>query len=162
MATDAFLKIDGIVGESTDDQHGGEIELLSYSHGMSQPSSIASGTGGRTAERVSMSDFSVMKVVDKASPHIAQACCDGRHIPKVTIVLCEASGEKHTFMEYLLEDVIISSVQSSGSQGGDKPLESVTFNFGKISWTYTPIGHDGKPGSKVGPIGWNLETNTKI
>ena len=68
MATDAFLKIDGIDGESTDKKHKNWIEILSYSHGMSQPSSIASGTGGLTAERVSMSDFSVMKVLDKASP----------------------------------------------------------------------------------------------
>ncbi|MCG7907927.1 MAG: type VI secretion system tube protein Hcp, partial [Candidatus Thiodiazotropha taylori] len=31
------MKIDGIDGESTDDQHKGWIELVSISHGVSQP-----------------------------------------------------------------------------------------------------------------------------
>jgi len=162
MATDTFLKIDGISGESTDDKHKDWIELLSYKHGMNQPVSAASGTGGRTAQRVNMADFSVMKVLDKASPHLAQACCDGRHIKEVKVELCEASGDKHTFMVYTMEDVVISGLQPASSQEGDKPQESVTFNFGKIKWEYTPIGHDGKPGSKVGPLGWNLEENKKI
>lgn len=46
MAVDMFMKIDGVDGESTDDAHKKWIELLSYSHGVSQPTSGASGTGG--------------------------------------------------------------------------------------------------------------------
>jgi type VI secretion system secreted protein Hcp len=162
MASDAFLKIDGISGESTDEKHKDWIEILSFTHGISQPSSAASGTGGRTGARVNMSDFSVMKVVDKASPYLAQACCDGRHLKEVKVEFCEASGDKHIYMVYTMENVIISGLQPSGSKGDDKPLENVTFNFGKIKWEYTPIGQDGKPGSKVGPMGWNLEENKKI
>ena len=37
MAFDTFVKIEGIAGESTDDKHKDWIELLSFSHGMSQP-----------------------------------------------------------------------------------------------------------------------------
>ena len=76
------------------------------------------------------------------------------------IEVCEASGDKHTYLVYTMEDVIVSSVSIGG--GGDKPSESVSFNFGKLKWEYTPIGNDGKPGSKVGPVGWNLEQNAKI
>lgn len=162
MASDAFLKIDGVKGESTDEKHKDWIEILSFTHGMNQPASVASGTGGRTGARVSMSDFSVTKVVDNSSPHLAQACCDGRHLKEVKVELCEAGGDKHIYMVYTMENVIISSFQPGGSKGDDKPLENVTFNFGKIKWEYTPIGHDGKPGSKVGPLGWNLEENKKI
>jgi type VI secretion system secreted protein Hcp len=38
-------------------------------------------------------------------------------------------------------------------------MESVAFNFGKVKWTYTPLAHHGSAGSKVGPVGWDLETN---
>ena len=34
-AVDYFLKIDGIDGESTDDKHKGEIQLESYTRGLS-------------------------------------------------------------------------------------------------------------------------------
>jgi type VI secretion system secreted protein Hcp len=162
MAVDAFVKIAGIDGESTDAKHKGWIELLSYSFGMSQPASAASATGGRTAERVNISDFHITKVVDKASPHLALACCDGRHIKDVKVELCEASQDKHKYVEYVMENVIVSSYQPSGSGGGDKPVESVSFNFGKIKWEYVPLGQDGKPGTKVGPMGWDLEQNKKL
>lgn len=160
MATDAFLNIDGIKGESTDENHKQWIEVLSYSLGMSQPASMASATGGRTAERVTMSDFTINKVVEASSPYLALACCDGRHIKEVKLEVCEATQSKHKYLEIVMENVIISSYQPSGS--GDKPLETVSFNFGKIKWEYTPLGHDGKPGTKVGPMGWNLEENKKI
>jgi type VI secretion system secreted protein Hcp len=162
MAVDSFLTITGLKGESTDSKHPEWIELLSWSHGLSQPVSTQSGTGGRTSERVNISDVSVVKNMDKASPDLALACCNGKHFPEAKIECCEASENKHVYAVITMEDVIISSYQPSGSQGGDKPLESLSLNFGKIKWEYTPLGHDGKPGSKVGPMGWNAEKNEKI
>ncbi len=163
MAFDAFVKIDGIKGESTDDKHKDQIEIMSYSHGMSQPASVASATGGRTAERVNVQDFSVVKVLDNATPLLALACCDGRHISKVEIELCAAGGDKHPYMKYTMENVIVSSVRPGGSgKGGEaKPLEEVTFNFGKIRWEYTPMKPDGSAGSPQ-RAGWDLETNKKL
>lgn len=163
MAFDAFLKIEGIPGESTDDKHKEWIELLSYSHGLSQPASAASATGGRTAERVNVEDLSVVKVLDKATPLLHLACCDGRHIPKVEMELCEAGGDKHAYMKYVLEDVIVSGVRPGGSaeSGDTKPMEEVSLNFGKISWEYTPLGHAGEPGSPQ-RTGWSLEENRKL
>ncbi|MDH3602850.1 MAG: type VI secretion system tube protein Hcp [Candidatus Tectomicrobia bacterium] len=161
MANDAFMKVFGpdLSGESTDVDHKDWIEVMSYSLGMNQPVSTASGTGGRSAGRVGFSDFSVMKQVDKSSLDLMLHCCKGTHFSKVELQVHEASGEKHQFLIWTLEDVIISSIQPSGSQGSDKPMESVAFNFGKVKWTYTPLAHDGSAGSKVGPVGWDLETN---
>ena len=47
MPFDAFLKVDGIDGESQDSKHKSEIELLSYSFGADQPatSSVGGGSG---------------------------------------------------------------------------------------------------------------------
>ena len=69
MAFDAFLKIDGIPGESSDDKHKDWIEILSFSHGLSQPASGSRSSGGAaSAERCNHSDFSIVKTLDKASP----------------------------------------------------------------------------------------------
>ena len=45
MAADYFLKIDGIKGESLDDKHKDEIDVLSFSWGVSQSGSMAFGGG---------------------------------------------------------------------------------------------------------------------
>lgn len=46
MAFDAFLKIDGIPGESTDDKHKEWIEIASYRQGVSQPASATASSVG--------------------------------------------------------------------------------------------------------------------
>jgi len=162
MAFDCFLKLDGIDGECTDDKHKQWIELLSYSHGVSQPSSGTQSSGGaRSAERCDHQDFSVVKTLDKASPKLNLFCCNGKHVKNVKVELCRATGKKEKYMEYLMEDVIISSVRPGGtSQGGEPlPLEEVSFNYGKITWNYITTDHrTGKPGGNV-ESHWDLVVN---
>ena len=122
MAFDAFIKIEGIPGESTDDAHADWIEVLSYSCGVSQPASgSASSGGGASAERADFQDFSIVKALDKASPKLALACADGTHIGEIILELCRAGGDKVKYMEYKLGDAIVSSVRPGGSaQGGNR------------------------------------------
>jgi len=165
MAFDAFIKIDGIPGESSDDKHKDWIEILSYSMGITQPTSgSASTSGGATSERAHFQDFSIVKALDKASPKIAQACAGGQHIKEVKVELCRAGGDKVKYMEYKMSDCIISSFRPGGSAHGGEtlPLEEVAFNYGKIEFTYTQQKRaDGSGGGNVAG-GWDLEANKKI
>jgi type VI secretion system secreted protein Hcp len=157
LAFDMFLKIDEIPGESTDDKHKEWIEILSYSHGVSQPSRVVGGGG---AEPCKHEDFSLVKMLDKASPKLVLSSCKGEHIKEVRIELCRATGDKQKYMEYKLSDVIVSSVKpSAGTRSGDVlPLEEVSFNYAKIEWDYTIIGADGLPSGNV-IAQWDLMTN---
>lgn len=163
MAFDCFFKIDGVPGESTDDKHKDWIELTAYSHGVSQlASGSASSGGGRSAERCDLQDFSITKTLDKASPKLALFCCNGTHIGEIKMELCRATGDKQKYMEYVMSDVIVSSVSTGGaSDSGDSlPTESVTFNYGKFEWIYTETHHKtGKPTGDV-KAHWDLTANT--
>ncbi|MCU7906097.1 MAG: type VI secretion system tube protein Hcp [Candidatus Thiodiazotropha sp. (ex Epidulcina cf. delphinae)] len=159
MAVDMFMKIEGIDGESTDDAHSKWIEIISFNHGVTQPTSGASGTGGRTGGRADFANFNAMKTIDNATPDLNIKCAKGEHIPKVEVELCLATGDKHTFMKYTMEDCIVTSVIPGGTSGDEsKPLEDISFAYGKVKWEYTPIDHTGKPGSTTDRT-WNLETN---
>ena len=162
MAADNFLQIDGIKGESTDDAHKDWIEVLSFNSGVSQMASgSASTSGGGTTARADFQDFSIVKTMDSASPLIALACAEGRHIKEVKLELCRSGGDKVLYMEYKMTNCIISST-SVGGGGGGEPTESVTFNFGKIEWTYTKQKRaDGAGGGQI-PAGWDLEANKKV
>lgn len=164
MAFDAFLKIDGIPGESTDDKHKDWIEILSFKHGLDQPASAtASSVGGATAERVNHATFDIVHLLDKASPKIYEACCTGKHINEVVIELCRSGGDKVKYMEVKLEQVLISKVQSSGASTDQGfPGESVSFSYGKIKWTYTQQKRaDGAGGGNIS-AGWDLTANKTI
>ncbi len=162
MAFDAFVKIQDITGESTDDQHAEWIEILSYSHGVFQPGSGSVSSGGsRSAERCEHQEFSIVKTLDKATPKLNLYCCNGTHIPEVLVDLCRAGGDKQRYMQYKLSDVIITSVRPGGSSKGNEtlPLEEVSLNYGKIEWTYTEMDH--KAGTPKGDVAayWDLHTN---
>ena len=77
MAIEYFWKLDGITGEAAASKHKGEIELHSWSWGAHNPTSIA-GTG-MSAGKVSISDLSITKRLDKASPKLLGFCVTGDH-----------------------------------------------------------------------------------
>jgi type VI secretion system secreted protein Hcp len=163
MAFDTFLKIDGIDGESTDSKHKGWIELIRYSSEMIQTvSRTASSAGGASAERVDINGFGFTKLLDKASPLLALACADGTHINTIALEICRAGTDKLTFMRYTMRNCIISSVQTSGTQGESFPSEDLEIDFGQIEWRYTVQKRAG--GIAAGNIvaGWNLEKNARV
>ncbi len=160
MAFDAFLKIDGIPGESSDAKHAEWVEIVSFSHSMDQPASAtASSAGGATAERVNHGTFNFAHLLDKASPKLYEACCTGKHIKEVTLELCRSGGDKMKYMEVKLEQVLISKVAPSGTSGEGFPSEEVKLSYGKIKWTYTQQKRaDGAGGGNVS-AGWDLTAN---
>lgn len=161
MAFDAFIKIDGIEGESADDKHAGWIEMLSYNTGVTQRSSVtASSIGGASSERADFQDFSFTKQLDKASPKLALACADGSHIDTIVVEICRAGTDKVKYMEYKMTNCIISGVSTSG--GGDFPAENVNIDFGKIEWAYTQQKRQGGGASGNVAAGWDLEKNCKV
>ncbi|MBS0197454.1 MAG: type VI secretion system tube protein Hcp [Planctomycetes bacterium] len=162
MAFDAFLKIKEIPGESNDKAHPGEIEVESFSWGLSQGGSSASGTGHGSGKAV-LQDISFVIKASKASPNLMQFCANGQHIPEATFVVRKAGGTQLEYLKYKFTDIIVSSYQTGGSSRGndDVPMESFSLNFTQIMVDYQEQGQDGK--AKGGPIhgGWNVKTNVK-
>ncbi len=161
MATDYFLKIEGIEGESTDDKHKGQIDLLSWSFGESQPASAAFGGGGGVG-KVSMQDLHCTMHVSKASPKLFLACATGEHLKTVTLLCRRAGKEQVEYMNVKLSDAIVSSFQSGASAGSNElPIEQVAFNFAKIEIEYKEQKADGTAGGAV-KAGWDLKANKKV
>ncbi|MGH8012928.1 MAG: Hcp family type VI secretion system effector, partial [Candidatus Binataceae bacterium] len=85
MAIDYFLKLEGIDGESEDQNHKNWIDVMSYAWSANQPGTFGHGQGG-TAGKVSMSDLSFQMLTSKATPAILKACAAGTHIASATLV----------------------------------------------------------------------------
>jgi len=136
MAFDAFLKLDGIEGESLDHKHKGEIEVLSFSWGASNPTTIGSATGGAGAGKIKFNEFSIVKHMDTASPLIFQKICEGSRLPNGLFTLTDrATGL--AFYKIHFEDVFITSVQPASSPGGNSALEQLSFAFATVDISAT-------------------------
>jgi type VI secretion system secreted protein Hcp len=162
MAFDAFIKIDGIEGESTDDKHPGWIEIQSFGSGHSQTvSKTASSVGGASAERADFHDFYFEKLLDKATPKLALASADGTHIDKITVELCRAGTDKLKYMEFIMTNCIISEYLVTGDGEDSFPLETIGVNYGKIQWAYTQQKRSGGVAAGNIATGWDLQRNCK-
>jgi type VI secretion system secreted protein Hcp len=164
MPADYFLKIEGVEGETSDAKHKNELEVLSFSWGVTQAiTGTVSSSGTFTGQRCDMSPLVVEKLLDKASSKVAQACAAGDHFPSAVLTLCRAAGDKQPYMEFKFYDALVSSYTISGqSSEGGLPTERFSLNYGKIEMAYTQIGTDGKPQGKVGAVGWDLRESKKV
>jgi type VI secretion system secreted protein Hcp len=145
-AVDYFLKIDGIEGESKHRGYEKQIEIQSYSFGLTQSGSFAAG-GGAGAGKVQVSEFIITKVTDKSSPLLMQACANGKHLKEATLFAVKSDESRTEFLEIKFTDLLITSYQTSA--GGDIPTESMSFNFAKMDIEYRPQNADGSLGTPV-------------
>ena len=141
MASDIFAKIGDIKGESVDVKHPGEIEVLSFSWGVTNTGTIGSGGGGG-AGRATFKDLSIVHNVDKATPRLLEACATGVHLKDATITQRKAGKGQQEYLIIKMSDVLITSVQPSAS-GGEAGVESVTLQPWKIDLEYKPQKPDG-------------------
>jgi type VI secretion system secreted protein Hcp len=141
VASDIFAKLGDIKGESIDDKHKDEIEILSWSWGVSNTGGRPAGGGGG-AGKATFHDLSFTHKIDKASPVLMQACATGVHLKDATITQRKAGKGQQEFLVIKMNDVIITSVNDSDSNESGT-LENVTLNFAKIDVEYKPQKADG-------------------
>jgi type VI secretion system secreted protein Hcp len=176
---DAFLKIDGIKGESVDAKHKGEIDILSFSWGASQTGTSATGGGGG-AGKVHFHDISFVKKSDASSPLLMLNCASGTHIKEGTLVVRKAGGTQLEYLKIKLTDILVSSFKGHGVVPNESSpptgilrvdtrhppeatvMEEISLNFAKVEYSYQPQGADGK--AQGGPIlaGWDVKANQKV
>lgn len=151
MPANVFLKFTpDIKGESLQEGYEGQIEILSYSWGVSQAGGFSFSTGG-TVAKANVHDMSVSFQQCSASPKLMEHCAKGKHFDSALLSCLKAGGDKQEkYLEITLEDVIVSSYTTGGS-GDDMPHESLTLNFAKVKLEY--FSQDDKGATKSAGVG---------
>jgi type VI secretion system secreted protein Hcp len=139
VAADIFAKIGDIKGESFDDKHKDEIEVLSWSWGVTNGAKITKSGGG--SGRAKFQDLSFTHKIDKASPRLLKGCATGEHLKEATITHRKAGKGQQEFLVIKMNDVIITAVSDSDS--ADDGLETVSLAFAKVNLEYRPQKADG-------------------
>jgi type VI secretion system secreted protein Hcp len=142
MAGAIFARIAGIKGESVDAKHKDEIDVLSWSWGVSQSGSMPHGGGGGSG-KATFADFVFSHHIDKASPLLMKACATGQHIVDATITQRRAGTAQLEFLLITMTDVLVVSVSNGGSVEGEATTETVALAFAKVDVEYKPQKADG-------------------
>jgi len=159
MAFDAFLKLTGVDGESKRKGFEKQIEILSFSIGASNPSTVGQGGGGG-AGKVSMQDFHFTMTNNKASPKLFLACATGQHMKEAKLSAVKTGAMQQEYLSWTFADVLVTSYQTSGA-GGDISMDSVSLAFSKVRVEYKAQKADGSLNAAV-TAGWDLKANKKV
>ena len=158
-----YIKYGDIKGDVTAEGHlgaDGWVEVNSFQFGVGR--GIASPTGGgddRESSAPSVSEIVVTKDMDKSSFAWLEASLWGEGVA-VVIDFCKTDKDKlETYCTYTLTDAMVSGY--SVSSGGDKPSESISMNFTKIEYKYTPMDKK-NVGAAPLPTGWDISAAKKI
>jgi type VI secretion system secreted protein Hcp len=157
MAVNAYMKIEGIPGDSTSKQECTDVVSFSFS-GERRHAIGAGSSGGETGSgRAKVGDLFVTKYVDKTSPALFDALCTGKILTNVDLFYDKSVGNKQEdYYKIHLEHAVITKFEKSGSQ--EHPLETITFAFGKVKVSYNPE-KDGKLSGWI-EKGWDQNTLT--
>jgi type VI secretion system secreted protein Hcp len=153
MAIDCNLKIDGVDGESAHKDHKGEIHVLSWSWGVSQPSSSGIGGGAGKGKAVP-SSLQWTHSYDKASPVLAKQCASGKHFPTAIMTVRKAGEGQQDFLKITMKKVLVTGVKPGGNAAGDVS-ETVSMDYDDIEFEYKEQKGDGTLGGSV-KFGWDI------
>jgi type VI secretion system secreted protein Hcp len=129
-----FLKVQGVTGEAGDADHKGEIEVVSWSWGMS----AADAGVPRIAE------LNVVKRVDLASATLMNLLRSRKVIGQAQLVVRKAGKTPLTYFKIELENVRITSLNTESDSA--ELVERVSLGFAKVRVSYTPQGSTGAAG----------------
>jgi type VI secretion system secreted protein Hcp len=158
MAFSITIQIGDIKGESAGvgpgkdpKPHAGEIDVLSWNWGITQTASGHSGTGAGTGP-ADVKDLTFTKYVDKATPNLLAYCFKGKAFTKAVMTVTKVGGDDKP-LEFIVMTltgtVFISSVHTGDPLPNDRYSETVTLNFSKATFQYTPQKPDHTADSPV-------------
>lgn len=150
-AADYFLRIGDIRGESTEKNHRDWIDINSFSWSISNTGSTQYGGG-----RAMFSPFSWTQQLDRSVPPLFVDVASGKHYPRATLDVQDASRLSGVFFKMEFDDVLLTRLDIAGS--GDRPNVAAAFEFSKITMTYRPTNPDGSLGAPV-VGGWDMKSN---
>ena len=150
-ALDGATKLNG---ESTVAGHTGEIDLYSYSQGIQNNCASINCVS-------QISDFNFMTKFTGATISFKKLSLNGTKLTSVDVTFIRPSATPFVLLKIHMESVLVTSVQESGSTGGDvTPTVSVSLAPQRIAWQYILQKSDGTIGAKTS-YGWDFANNVQ-
>jgi type VI secretion system secreted protein Hcp len=153
-----YLQYDSgkVAGDVTAAGHEKWIELGSFNWGVGRGIRVKPGkVADREASAPSISEITVTKTLDDATPQLLQEALTGEGV-YAQIDFCKTDGKQlEVYASYLLENCMLSGY--SVNSGGDRPEEALTLNFTAIMCQVVPANAAGTEG-KMNRVEYDLAT----
>ncbi len=151
MASDFFIKIDGIKGSCKDANHKDWIPVRTFRHGTKQ--TIAKDSSTEVVGRGEFQLFEFSHLVDISAPKIQEATMKGTIFKSVQLHVCRAiAGKQEIVYDVKMTNVKIQSANMEIieiEEGIKCPVEFVKMTSDSATWKVVPINPDNTKGGAV-------------
>lgn len=157
-----FAKMEGIVGESSDKNHLGWLDILTIKWGTNRKiTSETSTRGDRESSNTSISDLVIIRRMDKATPKIfIESCCGKGKDIEIHLTKTGQGDGTNVFMSYTLRNALICGYRLKAHKDDlNRPNEEIRISFTSIETRYTPYDENGVA---LSPISVGFDTKTNI
>lgn len=129
---DMFLKLQGVTGEASDAEHKGQIDVVSWSWGLSTSTDAHTGLArGRT----SFDELQIVKRVDQATPTLMSFLKNNKLVDTGKLIVRKAGTTPLEYFTIELHKVRITSIKTESEDA--ELLERVNLGFNRIVVSYT-------------------------
>jgi type VI secretion system secreted protein Hcp len=153
-AVNVYMEVPGVPnlqGESAADGYLNQIDVKSYSWGVSKPTSA-------TSTKPSFENVNVAKNVDRASPALLEAVASGATFPAAKLHVVKLGATPRENLTYCFTGVKFTSVEDSGEEEVTETLQ----------WTYQTVVEKYKQQDETGAFtntfsgGWDVVKNLQF
>lgn len=128
-ASSIHLKLTGIDGESTSNQHKEKLKSISWTWGVSNADAPGGGAGSGVGKST-FSDLTFTHKIDRASPLLGQSCATGTHINQGTLSVARLGASTLEYVVIKLRDVLVTAVTIADvSSDAQPPVETVCLSL---------------------------------
>jgi type VI protein secretion system component Hcp len=161
-ADEAFLRVDGVLGDAVIGNSKSYIPVKSFSWGAEHNMTVGSQSGGVEAERTAFQQLSINKDVDATSPALFQRMAMGTPIKGVELVIRKAGATGPIYLRYHFQTAFVTAAEASGGTGEEATSETVKFVFGALSQQFQRVSPTGTLSGEPLFAGWNAMRNVNI
>jgi len=158
-----FINYEGVKGESSDPAHKDWCDVESICWGVGRNITSSTSTqGDRESSNANITDLTIMRHMDKATPKIfTESCCGTGKDVVIHLTKTGTGSGAHIYMEYHLKNALISYYQiEAEAEDAERPVEKIQVSFTDVEVKYTPYDEDGNAEAPIA-VGFNTATNTR-
>jgi len=156
-----YMRINNINGDVSAQGYDNWIEIDNLNHSIKKNITQRSGSEfNRNIGIPKLSHISITKQADSATSLLFQQSLETKDLGEVLIHVCQTGSSLQPYLEYTLDDVIISDFELNAENSGNEEtscFENLELSYSKISIKYTPRDKINKTKSPIA-AGYNLST----
>ncbi|WEK53566.1 MAG: type VI secretion system tube protein Hcp [Candidatus Cohnella colombiensis] len=151
---DVYLKLDGILGDSTAVGYEKWIVLSNVQFDLTNTSRAVTGGGGGSG-KATIDNFTVTKFFDSSSIALFQSASSGANIKSAKIVFVNQGERSVPFLTITLNSINVSEYNFNNV------YETINLKFNSIQFSYSPTDSRGQRGN-TNSGGWDFSQNKKL